>query len=94
MVKKKSKIKSECCHAEIRYSDIAPDFIEDNPATMRIGTCYCICSKCNQPCNIYVPIRKTWAINPKTKVKGDEHGKFNNKLTKKEIENYRKNEDF
>ena len=85
MEKKKTKIKSECCKAEVRYSDFAPDFIGDDPKTMQIGTCYCICSKCNKPCNIYVPIRRTWKINPATKVKGDERAKIKERQTKKEI---------
>jgi len=65
--KKKSKIKSECCKAGVRYSEPAPDFIGDTHPL--IGTCYYICNKCNKPCNIYVPVRKTWKINPSTKIK-------------------------
>lgn len=92
MGKKKNKIKSSCCKAEIRYSDPSPDFIGDkNPV---IGTCYCICSKCNQPCDMYVPIRKTWTRNPKTQILEDKRAKKEIKLTKKEIEEIRRNEDF
>lgn len=90
--KKRNKIKSFCCHAPIRYSDPVPDFIGDKNPT--VGTCYCICSKCNKPCNFYIPIRRTWTRNPSTKVKGDDRAKKEVKLTKKEIEEIRRNEDF
>jgi L-lactate utilization protein LutB len=92
--RKKSKIKSACCKAEIRYSDPAPDFIGDDSKTMQIGTCCAICSKCGKPCNFYVPIRRTWKRNPATKVKGDDRAKKEVKLTKKEIEEFKRNEDF
>lgn len=94
MGKKRSKIKSECCKAEVRYSNFAPDFIGDDPHTMKIGTVSVICSKCNQPCNIYIPIRKVWTRNPKTQIIGDKREKQEKKLTKKEIEEIRHNEDF
>jgi hypothetical protein len=90
----KSNFKSECCKAEIRYSESAPDFIGDDPKTMRVGTCCAICSKCGKPCSFYIPRRKTWKINPITKVKGDGRGKIKEKLTEKEIKEFRKNEDF
>ena len=71
--KKKSKIKSECCKAGVRYSEPAPDFIGDsspqNLSKPHIGTCYAICMLCGQPCNIYFSIRKTWKRNPSTKIK-------------------------
>lgn len=51
---KKSNLKSTCCKAEVKYSDIATDFVGDKSETMTIGTCYCICSKCGEPCNILV----------------------------------------
>ena len=82
---KKNKIKSECCHAEVRYSDFSPDFIGDDPKVMKVGTICAICSKCNQPCNIYIPIRKTWTRNPKTQVQGDKRGKIRKKEVEKEI---------
>jgi L-lactate utilization protein LutB len=93
MKKKKSNLKSNCCNADIKV-DMAPDFYGDNPKTMIIGTCCYICNRCNQACDVHINIRKTWAINPATKIKGDERGKFKEKLTKKEIEEIRKNEDF
>jgi len=94
MGKKKSNLKSECCKVEVRYSDCAPDFIGDDPKTMQIGTCCCICSKCNQPCNIYVPIRKTWKINPQTKIIPNKKKKLSTKLSAKELKEIHKNEDI
>jgi len=85
MAKTKNKIKSSCCHASVRYSDPAPDFIGDNSKTMQVGTCYCICSKCNQPCNMYIPIRRTWIKNPKTQIQKDKREKTKRKETNKEI---------
>jgi hypothetical protein len=92
--KKRNKIKSECCKAEVRYSDFSPDFIGDNPKTMQIGTCYCICSKCNKPCNIYVPIRRTWKINPAEKIIPNKKKKSSTKLTSKELKEIHQNEDL
>lgn len=86
MGKKKSKIKSSCCKAPIRYSDLAPDFIGDDPKTMRMGTCYIICTKCNQPCDMHISIRRTWTRNPSEQIIGDKRDKINKKVTKKEIE--------
>jgi L-lactate utilization protein LutB len=89
----KTQLKSTCCGVDIKV-DMSPDFIGDNPKTMQVGTCCYMCSKCNQPCDVYANTRKTWNRNPATKVKGDERGKFKEKLTKKEIDKIRKNEDF
>jgi hypothetical protein len=80
---KKSNLKSTCCKADIKYSDPAPDFIGDKNPT--IGTCYCICSECKKPCNIMINKRRTWKINPVTKVKGDKREKQKRKETNKEI---------
>jgi len=77
MGRKKSKLKSVCCNAEIKINDAG-----------------LFCTKCHNPCDYVVKIRKTWTINPSTKVKKDERKKFQDKLTKEQIENYRKNEDF
>jgi hypothetical protein len=51
-MKKKIKYYSACCNAEVKSSGIIPDFIGDIPDQMHVGTCYCICSKCGEPCNI------------------------------------------
>ena len=48
---KKIKYVSKCCKAEI-ITIMSPDFIGDNPKTMKIGTCHFGCSKCNKPCDI------------------------------------------
>jgi hypothetical protein len=93
MKKKKNNLKSTCCNAEIDI-DMAPDFIGDNPKTMIIGTCCYLCSKCNKPCDVYLKERKTWTRNPKTQILGDNRGKVKEKLTKKEIKEIRRNEDF
>jgi hypothetical protein len=52
------------------------------------------CLKCKEPCDIYIKERKIWARNPKTQILGDKRAKTKNKLTKKEVEDFRKNEDF
>ena len=77
--KNKSTLKSACCKAELKYSSPAPDFIGEKEPT--IGTCYCICSKCGEPCNIISDERKTWKINPKTRVVPNK--KKDNKQTSK-----------
>jgi len=84
-MKKKNRLLSICCNAPIKYSDFAPDFIGDNPKTMTMGTCYVICTKCNQPCNIYISIRRTWTRNPKTQIQGDDREQIRKKEIKKEI---------
>lgn len=85
-MKKRNKILSKCCRAEIRYSDFAPDFFGDDPKTMQIGTVSAICTKCNKPCNFYIPIRRTWIRNPKTQIRGDKRNEIRQKTIKKEIE--------
>jgi hypothetical protein len=89
MGKKKSNIKSDCCNAEVKVGGI-PDFNGDRHAC----TQYYVCTKCEEACNVHICQRKTWTRNPATKVKGDERGKQEIKLTKKEIEEFRRNEDF
>jgi len=42
---------------------------------------------------IYKKERKTWKINPKTKIK-ESKKVYNRKLTKKEIDKFRKEEDY
>ena len=64
--KKKSTLRSNCCNAEVKYSDPAPDFLGDKHP--KIGTCYCICSKCSEPCNVHSNQRKIWVRNPKTRI--------------------------
>ena len=94
MAKKKSNLKSVCCNAEIKYSEIAPDFVRDNPQTMTVGTVSCLCTKCGEPCNIYLKKRKTWKINPKTRIIPNKKKKSSTKLTTKELKEIKENEDF
>jgi hypothetical protein len=93
-MEKKNNLKSDCCKTKIKFSDPSPDFIGDNPKTMTIGTCYFICSKCNQPCNIYVPIRKIWTRNPVEQIQNDNREKKKKLFTDKELRGFRMNEDF
>lgn len=90
--KKKSTLKSVCCKAELKYSSPAPDFFGEKGLT--IGTCYCICSKCGEPCNIMVDERRTWAINPKTRVVPNKKKKNDKLFTDKELKKFRNEEDF
>ena len=80
---KKSSLRSTCCKAEVKYSEPAPDFFGDRNPT--IGTCYCICSKCGEPCNIMSVTRRTWTRNPATQIQKDSRKKIKDKIVKKEI---------
>ena len=93
-MKKKNNLKSSCCRAKVRFSDFAPDFIGDDPKTIKIGTCYATCTKCGEPCNTYIPIRKVWTRNPKTQIVPNKNKKSSTKLTDKEIREFLKGEDF
>jgi len=93
-MKKKTNYKSSCCRTRVKFSDPSPDFIGDDPKIMKIGTCYVICTKCGKACDIYVPIRKTWTRNPKTQIIPNKKKQITEKLTRKEIEKFRKEEDF
>ena len=89
MAKKKSNIKSTCCNAEVKIGGM-----EDFEGDKYICTQYYICTKCKKACNVYLKDRKTWTRNPKTQILGDKRGKEKSKITKKEIEEFRRNEDF
>jgi len=69
--------KSKCCKAKVKIV-MAKDFFGDVPKQL-IGTCYYICCKCNNPCDIFFPVRKKFKINPKTRVQPNKKRK---KLTK------------
>ena len=84
MEKKKSNLKSDCCRAKVKISGIG-DFEGDKSAC----TQYYVCTKCNKACDVYIPIRKTWKINPSTKVKGDERAKIKEKEINEEIQEIR-----
>jgi hypothetical protein len=83
---KMNKLKSTCCKAEVKFSNSSPDFFGDKSETMTIGTCYCICSKCGEPCNIMSVERKLWKRNPKTQIKKDKRNKIHKKEIDKEIQ--------
>lgn len=54
---KKKKLVSNCCKAEVRLSEIVPDFFGDERPT--IGTVYYICEECEEACDaIEVKTRK------------------------------------
>jgi hypothetical protein len=48
-------------------------------------TKYYVCLACGKPCDVYLKERRTWAINPTTRVKGDERAKIKQKEIDKEI---------
>jgi hypothetical protein len=82
MEKNKVKVSefSQCCGAKV---------IVRGKTTMHY-----VCLKCGQSCDIYLKMRKFWTRNPKTQILGDKRAKKEKKLTKKEIEEFRRNEDF
>ena len=57
-------------------------------------TLYYVCLSCGKPCDVYTKERRTWIRNPKTQILKDKREKEKTKLTKKEIDEIRKNEDF
>lgn len=87
---KKNKIKSNCCNAKVKYSNILSDFIGDkNP---QIGTVHYICTKCGKACDVHINIRKTWKINPTTQIIPNK--KKSTKLTSKELKEIHETQDF
>jgi hypothetical protein len=90
-MKRKSKLLSTCCGAPTTFSEIVPDFIGDKQP--KIGTAYCICTKCKQPCNVYSKERRTWAINPKTRVIPNKKKRIT-KLSPRDLKRIKQEEDF
>ena len=86
MTKIINNLKSVCCGAKVRIEGM-DDF--DKQCTM-----YHVCTHCNNPCDVLRNERRTWTRNPKTQIIGDKRAKKEKKLTKKEIEEFRRNEDF
>ena len=80
MKNKNTSEHSKCCGAKVKIV---------GKTTMHYE-----CRKCGEACDIYFKIRKTWKINPTTKIKKDKRPKFEIKLTKKEIDEIRRSEDF
>lgn len=83
-----SKYLSDCCHSEITTRGGLSDFSSDKCEV----TMWMECNKCHQPCNVFLNKRKTWEINPKTRIVPNK--KRDIKLTKKEIAKILKEEDF
>jgi hypothetical protein len=81
MVKKKHNATtlSKCCNAKVKV---------EGKTTM-----YCVCTRCHQACDCYVKMRKQWARNPKTQITPNSKCK-KNKLTRKEIDEIRRESDF
>jgi hypothetical protein len=73
---------------------ISEDFFGDNSNPSRIGTSNYECLKCKKNCNVYYKERVVVNRNIGTKIHRDKRKKITEKLTKEEIEFYRKNEDF
>lgn len=88
MEKKKSKYISKCCGAKTKVCT-SPDEIDEIGCTM-----YTICIKCNQPCDIVIKERRTWEINPKTRIVPNKKEKNKKLFTDKELKNFRLGEDF
>jgi len=86
MKKKKLTGISNCCSRAIRIQGV-DDF--DNQCTM-----YYACTYCNKPCDVIIPIRKTWAISPVEKVVPNKKKKKSTKLSQKEIKKILLSEDF
>lgn len=63
-------------------------------APVKINDAGLFCTKCHNPCDYTVKVRKTWEINPKTRIAPNKKQKNLDKLSKEEIERYRKSEDF
>jgi len=78
-------LKSKCCKSKVK-TNMSPDFINDNPKTQKIGTCYYICMKCGEACNVFSVERKKWKINPNEQVIPDKRKKIKNNIIKKEME--------
>jgi len=70
--------KSKCCGAKVKVV-IAKDFFGDVPRQL-IGTSYYVCTKCNCACDIIIPIRKAFKINPKTRVQPNKKKDYKPKL--------------
>jgi len=73
-------LKSNCCGAKI-----IKQVKENKDITL--------CSKCGKYCKVYNEERKTWEINPKTKIIPNKKKDWS-KLTKEEIKHIRLNEEF
>jgi hypothetical protein len=86
MSNKKKPLKSKCCNADVRIEGM-DDF--DQTCTM-----YHECTKCGNPCDVIIKVRKLWAINPKTRIVPNKKKKNDKLFTDKELKKFREEEDF
>lgn len=73
-------IRSKCCNSKVE--------VHGNL------TLYHVCKKCGNACDIVFVERKVWERNPVTQVQPNKKKKSKIKLTKKEINQIRQEEDF
>lgn len=83
-----SQFKSKCCHEAVRVS-CSPDEIDKIGCTM-----YYTCTGCQEACDVFIPERKTWTINPKTRVVPNKKKQNNKLFTDKELKKFLQGEDF
>jgi len=83
---KKESRKSVCCNSKVKIEGMN-DF--DKQCTM-----YYSCGACGKPCDVIRKVRRTWAINPKTRIVPSKKAKNINDLSAKEIRKFLKEEDF
>lgn len=81
----KSQFKSKCCHETVKVL-CSPD---------KIGYTMCyICSGCQEACDVFIPERRTWEINPKTRVVPNKKNKNDKMFTDKELKKFSEEEDY
>ena len=80
--------KSKCCGAKVKVCGTG-DFNDND----RIVTCHYECLKCGEICDVIYVERKTWSRKPQTQIIPNKK-KAKVKLTKQEIDKFRREEDF
>lgn len=58
---------SDCCKRKAIVCGPSPDFIGDDPKTMKIGTCFYRCTRCGEPCDL-APDDKAFDVPPRDKM--------------------------
>jgi hypothetical protein len=86
--KKKSQLKSNCCNSIVR-TEGGGDFGKQFE-----GTFYYVCNKCRRACDVHLDDRKTWEINPKTRIVPNKKKKNEKLFTDKELKKFREEEDY
>lgn len=71
--------KSNCCNSKVKVEG-------------RTTLCY-VCLKCGEACDVHSNQRKTWTRNPKEQITPNKKKDWN-KLTRNEIKNFLKMEDY